>query len=76
MNHADEVSLGEAGAVGATCGHFYDRRGQMCSNGLKDRIIGLTLDELKRSDTRLVWPTVLKKSMPFLGPFGAIFSMC
>jgi len=48
LNNADEVRLKKSGAIGAICGHFYDRRGQMCSNDLEDRIIGLTLDELKR----------------------------
>jgi deoxyribonucleoside regulator len=67
LNHTDEARLKKAGAVGAICGHFYDSRGQMCSSDLKDRIIGLTLDELKRVRHKIGVATGPEKSGAILG---------
>ncbi|RPJ01588.1 MAG: sugar-binding transcriptional regulator [Deltaproteobacteria bacterium] len=67
LNHSDEARLRKAGAVGAICGHFYDRQGQMCSSGLEDRIIGLTLDELKRVRHKIGVAMSPEKSHAILG---------
>lgn len=67
LTRADEVRLKRAGAVGALCGHFYDRQGQMCSSGLEDRIIGLTLDELKRVRHKIGVATGPEKLHAILG---------
>jgi deoxyribonucleoside regulator len=42
------IKLKKTGAVGAICGRFYNIDGERCSNDLDDRIIGITLDELRR----------------------------
>ena len=48
LNEKDEIRLKKAGAVGAICGRFYNIDGEKCSNEVDDRIIGLSLDELRR----------------------------
>jgi DNA-binding transcriptional regulator LsrR (DeoR family) len=48
LGNRDHINLKRAGAVGAICGRFYNINGEKCLNGLDDRIIGLTLDELRR----------------------------
>ena len=48
LDQRDEVRLKKAGAVGAMGGRFYNVYGEMCFNDLDDRIIGLTLDELRK----------------------------
>jgi DNA-binding transcriptional regulator LsrR (DeoR family) len=47
LDHRDYVNLKKAGAIGAIGGRFYDFNGKTCSNSLDDRIIGLTLNELR-----------------------------
>lgn len=47
LGNRDYDNLKRAGAVGAICGRFYNINGEQCLNDLDDRIIGLTLDELK-----------------------------
>jgi DNA-binding transcriptional regulator LsrR (DeoR family) len=47
LNHKDYLKLKKAGAVGAVCGRFYNLNGEECPSGLDDRIIGLTVDELR-----------------------------
>jgi DNA-binding transcriptional regulator LsrR (DeoR family) len=47
LNGKDFLRLKKLGAVGAICGHFYNRWGKRCDTDLEDRIIGLTLEELK-----------------------------
>ena len=48
LDERDETRLKKAGAVGAMGGRFYNVRGETCFNDLDDRIIGLTLDELRK----------------------------
>ena len=48
LDQKDEVRLKKAGAVGAMGGRFYNVYGETCFNDLDDRIIGLTLDELRK----------------------------
>ena len=48
LDQRDEVRLKKAGAVGAMGGRFYNVYGETCFNDLDDRIIGLTLDELRK----------------------------
>jgi deoxyribonucleoside regulator len=48
LDQRDEVRLKKAGAVGAMGGRFYNVYGETCSNDLDGRIIGLTLDELRK----------------------------
>jgi deoxyribonucleoside regulator len=48
LDQRDEVRLKKAGAVGAMGGRFYNVFGETCFNDLDDRIIGLTLDELRK----------------------------
>jgi dihydroxyacetone kinase len=67
LNHSDEVRLKKAGAIGAIGGHFYDCQGRMCSNGVEGRIIGLTLDELKRVRHKIGVAMGPEKSHAILG---------
>jgi DNA-binding transcriptional regulator LsrR (DeoR family) len=42
--------LHEAGAVGEISFRFFDKDGQLVSTPLNDRVLGITLDELKKAD--------------------------
>jgi deoxyribonucleoside regulator len=44
----DIAVLREAGAAGEILGRFYDARGRECRTPLRDRVVSLTLDELRR----------------------------
>jgi len=48
MEEGDYKVLQDAGAVGAICGRCYDINGDPCFSDWDDRVIGLTLEELKR----------------------------
>ncbi len=48
MEERDYTLLQKAGAVGAICGRCYDKDGQPCATDWDERVIGLTLDELKK----------------------------
>ncbi len=48
MEERDYTVLKNAGAVGAICGRCYDIKGNPCVSDWDDRVIGLTLNELKR----------------------------
>lgn len=48
MEERDYTVLKNAGAVGAICGRCYDINGNPCVSDWDDRVIGLTLNELKR----------------------------
>ena len=40
--------LERAGAVGEVCGRFFDARGQECATAWRDRVIGITLPQLRK----------------------------
>ena len=42
------MKLKKTGAVGAVFGRFYNSKGERCPNDFDDRIIGITLDDLRR----------------------------
>jgi DNA-binding transcriptional regulator LsrR (DeoR family) len=48
MEERDYTVLKKAGAVGAICGRCFDINGTPCVSDWDDRVIGLTLKELKR----------------------------
>mgnify|MGYP003572695766 CR=1 FL=1 len=48
MEERDYRGLQKAGAVGAICGRCFDINGKPCVSDWDDRVIGLTLKELKR----------------------------
>jgi len=48
MEEQDYTILKKAGAVGAICGRCFDIGGKPCVSDWDDRVIGLTLKELKR----------------------------
>ena len=48
MEEQDYTILKKAGAVGAICGRCFDISGKPCVSDWDDRVIGLTLKELKR----------------------------
>lgn len=48
MEEQDYRGLQKAGAVGAICGRCFDINGRPCVSDWDDRVIGLTLKELKR----------------------------
>jgi deoxyribonucleoside regulator len=43
----DVDKLMKHGAIGEICGRFYDQYGQECASELLDRVIGISLDELR-----------------------------
>jgi DNA-binding transcriptional regulator LsrR (DeoR family) len=44
----DLASLRDAGVVGEILGRFYDDSGRECKTALRDRVVSLPLDKLKR----------------------------
>ena len=47
FTRAETASLGGAGAVGEICGRFFDRYGQECETDYRDRVISISLDDLR-----------------------------
>ncbi len=48
LHGKDHAAALKAGAVGALCGRLYDIHGKRCKTDWDDRVIGLTLDEIRR----------------------------
>lgn len=48
LDEAMVRDLRRAGAVGEVCGRFLDARGQECATAWRDRVIGVTLPQLRR----------------------------
>jgi len=44
---AELHELGELGAVGDICMHFYDREGRAIHSSFEDRVVGITLEQLR-----------------------------
>jgi deoxyribonucleoside regulator len=44
---AETTALGGVGAVGEICGRFFDRNGQECETEYRDRVISISLDDLR-----------------------------
>jgi DNA-binding transcriptional regulator LsrR (DeoR family) len=53
MEERDYTVLKNAGAVGAICGRCFDINGNPCVSDWDDRVIGLTLNELKRIENKV-----------------------
>ena len=47
LSLADGKKLREAGVVGEICGRFYDRNGQECKTDFQERVISISLDDLR-----------------------------
>jgi deoxyribonucleoside regulator len=67
LNHQDYLNLKKAGAVGAICGRFFNINGEKCLDGIDDRVIGLTLDELRNIRHKIGVAIGIEKSRPILG---------
>ncbi len=48
LGEQDLARLLELGAIGETCGRFFDANGQECESDYRDRVIGIPLEELRR----------------------------
>ncbi|HEX2035518.1 MAG TPA: sugar-binding transcriptional regulator [Chloroflexota bacterium] len=48
LSAAERGELSRAGAVGEICGRYYDSHGRECHTALRDRVIGIDLDTLRR----------------------------
>ncbi len=48
ISEDEMLAMEELGAVGEICYRFFDASGTPCSSGLDDRVIGLSLEELRR----------------------------
>jgi deoxyribonucleoside regulator len=59
--------LKKAGAVGAICGRFFNDRGKQCWQDLADRTIGLSLNELKKINHKILIATGKQKLQSILG---------
>ena len=51
LSEDDLRTLEDKKAVGQTCFRFYDIRGNICDENLNERVIGISLNELKKIDT-------------------------
>ena len=51
LSEDDLQILEDKKAVGQTCFRFYDIRGNICDENINERVIGISLDELKKIDT-------------------------
>jgi deoxyribonucleoside regulator len=47
FTRAETAAIGGAGAVGEICGRFFDRHGQECETEYRDRVISISLDDLR-----------------------------
>ncbi len=47
MSQDDYSALRKAGAVGAICGRCFDKDGNPCQSKWEDRVVGLTLEQIK-----------------------------
>ena len=54
LNEQDYEELSQAGAVGDICSRYFDAAGNIVDNDLNARVLGLTLEELKRIKNRMV----------------------
>ena len=54
LNEQDYKELSRAGAVGDICSRYFDAAGNIVDNDLNARVLGLTLEELKRIKNRMV----------------------
>lgn len=54
LNEQDYEELSRAGAVGDICSRYFDAAGNIVDNDLNARVLGLTLEELKRIKNRMV----------------------
>ena len=48
LGEKDLAHLLELGAIGETCGRFFDANGQECESDYRGRAVGIPLDELRR----------------------------
>jgi DNA-binding transcriptional regulator LsrR (DeoR family) len=47
LSMADGKKLRDAGVVGEICGRFYDRNGDECDTDFRERVISISLDDLR-----------------------------
>jgi deoxyribonucleoside regulator len=69
LDEKDYLQLKKAGAVGALCGRFYNVGGESCGTPLDDRIIGLTLDEVRKIKNKIGVAMGAEKREAILGAF-------
>ena len=67
MEERDYRVLKKTGAVGAICGRCYDINGNPCVSDWDDRVIGLTLNELKRIEHKVGIAFGLEKLAGIIG---------
>ncbi len=67
LNAEDLAMLAAAGAVGDIGGHIFTRDGGLYDKQYDDRIIGVTLDDLKHIATTIVVAAGLEKTEAILG---------
>ena len=48
MDKDDLADLRKNGAVGEICGRFFNAKGRECASGLRDRVIGIELEHLRK----------------------------
>jgi deoxyribonucleoside regulator len=67
LTESDAAKLKMAGAVGAICGRFFDKRGNRCLHDLTERTIGLNLNELKKIKHKILISAGVEKLQAVLG---------
>jgi len=67
LSEDDLRILEDKKAVGQTCFRFYDIRGNICDENLNERVIGISLNELKKIDNVIGVATSLDTADAILG---------
>jgi len=67
LSEDDLRILEDKKAVGQTCFRFYDIRGNICDENLNERVIGISLNELKKIDNVIGVATSLDTTDAILG---------
>lgn len=67
ISHADIERLREQRVVGDICARFYDARGHEVSTPFGNRIVGITLSDLKRANLTIGVVGGIEKTLPLRG---------
>jgi len=66
--HKNEIlEIQSSGAIGDVCGRFYDLKGNMAAQKFQERLIGISVEDLKRIPIRIGVAGGLAKVRPIIG---------
>lgn len=64
LSSQDMDQLEASGAVGNICGRFFDKDGNVCATGIDERIIGVTLEDIRKTECVMACVAGTNKSLP------------